>query len=160
MFAEAVWLPSENGEGILPLEIAMAKSPSEVYIFEITPPEHIHWKLFHFKGFRNKDRFYNSTPQRSSPILPIHVFVLNADTWLTELVAHLERLFPHGSLVKVRGKSQFNFFSSICKFPMVRRIKIPTGIRVMGCLHKHMSPYPCAGIEVRTMARHFSKLFD
>lgn len=157
MFAEALWILSEEGD-VLPLEIAFAENPRKVILFEIKPPESVHWTLCHYKGFRNKDRFYNSTPQRHSPIQPWATFILEAHSWLPELIGHLERLYPQGSPIRVRGKAQWHFFTKTCNFPNVRRISIPTGCKVMGCVHRHISPHPCAGIEVRTMARQYHKL--
>lgn len=166
VYAEAVCMTCEDGM-IFPLEIAFATSPDHIYIFQIAPPpEHYAQTMRDIANtrsrLRNRDRFYNSTIQRYSPIFPIAQYKLHPDIWLTELYQHIAHIFLGDIQLKVRGDYQYYFFKHICGFS-VSKIWLLTGGDVMGCLHRHSSKiikYPCPGIEVRTMAYHKNPLLD
>jgi hypothetical protein len=166
MFAESVWITYSGG--VLPLEIALAKDPDNVYVFQITPPPFLPITLDDLASaksrFGNRDRFGNSTSLRLLPRgQPITVdYKLRHDTWLQNFKSLVDCIFPNEKLTLVRGKSQQGFFHEICGFKDVRLIKIKTGIPVLGCFHEHSSrliPHPCACVEVRTLCNYFIKKY-
>ena len=163
IYAEAVCMDCEDGK-IIPLEIAFAISPNEIYILEIPPEKYYRMTindLYNTRSkMRNKDRFYNSKMWRCPPIEPIEKHKLHESIWWLELRNYIAYTFPGHNELRVRGEFQYHFFKRICRFPYVTKIFMKTGCNVMDIHHNHTSKYinyPCPGIEVRTMAYYNAK---
>lgn len=182
MFAEAVWMYTNDGKDIFPLEIAFLNQYNETYTFQLVPPFNLWMTVRDINNnksrFLCRDRFSNHCAWRRTSRGPVINYRISPHNWQAKIIEFLKRYrdtlsvkgpipkrFFRDYTLQVRGPAQKKFFTDICGWKDVEMIKCPSPLSrnqdytIVGYPHRHYSNFmgfrPCAVVEVKTMAKHY-----